>query len=94
MIVLREFSHTLAQTRQTIRKVRGKRAGFSPKNIPFTPIAKRILAQAFNESRQQGSRYVNPEHIFLALIGDSNTAAAIILNQQKINIDQLRIILI
>ncbi|ACK64132.1 ATPase AAA-2 domain protein [Rippkaea orientalis PCC 8801] len=93
-MVLEEFGLTLAQTRYTIDQIRGKGGGFSPANIPFTPIVKRILEQAFNNSRQEGDRYVNPEHILLALISDSNTVAAKVLNLQGVEPSQLRISLL
>ncbi len=92
--VLQEFGLTLAQTRRNVEKIRGKGAGFSPSNIPFTPIVKGILEKAFHNSRQQGDRYVNPEHILLALIADPNTVATKILKQQDIDLENIRITLI
>ncbi|HAC62961.1 MAG TPA: chaperone protein ClpB [Cyanothece sp. UBA12306] len=93
-IVLQEFGLNLVQTRYTIQQIRGKGGGFSPANIPFTPIVKRILEQAFNNARQEGDRYVSPESLLLALISESDTVAVKIINLQGIDLSRLRISLI
>ena len=50
--LLADLGVNLEQTRELAIEVIGKGSGFIPANIPFTPKAKRILEQAFNEARQ------------------------------------------
>ncbi len=80
----------LEQTRQLAIEVVGKGSGFIPANIPFTPKAKRILEQAFNEARQLKSNFISPEHILLAIIKQSDNMAVKLLIKQDVNLRQLR----
>ncbi|MGB5711399.1 MAG: ATP-dependent Clp protease ATP-binding subunit [Waterburya sp.] len=80
----------LEQTRQLAIEVVGKGSGFIPANIPFTPKAKRILEQAFNEARQLKSNFISPEHILLAIIKQSDNMAVKLLIKQDVNLRKLR----
>ncbi|MEO1006195.1 MAG: ATP-dependent Clp protease ATP-binding subunit, partial [Cyanobacteria bacterium J06638_38] len=71
-------------------EVIGKGSGFIPANIPFTPKAKRILEQAFNEARQLKSNSISPEHILLAIIKQTDNMAVKLLAKQNVNLKQLR----
>ncbi|MDJ0634754.1 MAG: ATP-dependent Clp protease ATP-binding subunit [Xenococcaceae cyanobacterium MO_188.B29] len=89
--ILTDFQVTINNTRQLAEKIAGRGAGFSPANIPFTPKVKNIFEQAFQEARQLGTRYINPEHILLAIAKNANTLAAKILVQQNVDLEKLRI---
>ncbi len=80
----------LERTRELAIEVVGKGSGFIPANIPFTPKAKRILEQAFNEARQLKSNFISPEHILLAIIKQSDNMAVKLLTKQNVNLRQLR----
>jgi ATP-dependent Clp protease ATP-binding subunit ClpC len=80
----------LAQTRNLAIEIVGKGSGFIPANIPFTPKAKRILEQAFNEARQLKSNFISPEHILLAMIKQTDNMAVKLLTKQNVNLRQLR----
>ncbi len=80
----------LERTRELAIEFVGKGSGFIPANIPFTPKAKRILEQAFNEARQLKSNFISPEHILLAIIKQSDNMAVKLLTKQDINLRQLR----
>jgi len=80
----------LKRTRELAIEFVGKGSGFIPANIPFTPKAKRILEQAFNEARQLKSNFISPEHILLAIIKQSDNMAVKLLIKQNINLRQLR----
>ncbi|MGF1538961.1 MAG: ATP-dependent Clp protease ATP-binding subunit [Pleurocapsa sp.] len=82
------------RTRQLAINIVGKGSGFIPANIPFTPKAKRLLEKAFAEARQLNNDYIAPEHILLAISKQSDTLAARLLEQQNIDLKQLRIDLI
>jgi len=80
----------LEQTRNLAIEIVGKGSGFIPANIPFTPKAKRILEQAFNEARQLKSNFISPEHILLAMIKQTDNMAVKLLTKQNVNLRQLR----
>ena len=91
--VLQDMGLNLTATRQTIQKLRGKGAGFSPANLPFTPTVKQILEKAFEKARQDNS-YVTPEYILMVLLSDPNTVAVKVLLYQGIDIKELRTTLV
>ena len=88
--LLGNFGIELDRTRDLAIDVVGKGSGFIPANIPFTPKAKRILEQAFNEARQLKSNFISPEHILLAIIKQSDNMAVKLLSKQNVDLKQLR----
>ncbi|PSB07955.1 chaperone protein ClpB [Pleurocapsa sp. CCALA 161] len=88
--LLANLNINLDQTRNLAIEIVGKGSGFIPANIPFTPKAKRILEQAFNEARQLKSNFISPEHILLAMIKQTDNMAVKLLTKQNVNLRQLR----
>ncbi len=88
--LLGTFGVELDKTRDIALETVGKGSGFIPANIPFTPKAKRILEQAFNEARQLKSNFISPEHILLAIVKQADNMAARLLTEQNIDLRQLR----
>ena len=88
--LLANLGVNLAKTRDLAIEVVGKGSGFIPANIPFTPKAKRILEQAFNEARQLKSNFISPEHILLAIIKQADNMAVKLLTKQGVDLRQLR----
>ena len=88
--LLADLGVNLERTRELAIEVIGKGSGFIPANIPFTPKAKRILEQAFNEARQLKSNFISPEHILLAIIKQSDNMAVKLLTKQNVDLRQLR----
>ena len=88
--LLANLNVELDRTRELAIEVVGKGSGFIPANIPFTPKAKRILEQAFNEARQLKSNFISPEHILLAMIKQTDNMAVKLLTKQNVNLRQLR----
>ena len=87
--LLADLNVNLDHTRDLAIEVVGKGSGFIPANIPFTPKAKRILEQAFNEARQLKSNFISPEHILLAMIKQTDNMAVKLLTKQNVNLRQL-----
>ena len=88
--ILANFGIELDKTRNVALEIVGKGSGFIPSNIPFTPKAKRILEQAFNEARQLKSNFISPEHILLAIVKNPDNMASRLLTEQNIDLRQLR----
>ena len=89
-MVLKELGVTLKETRIVIENITGMGPGSRLANIPFTPKVKGIFEQAFQEARQLGDNFINPEHLLLAIIKDSENLGAKVLNQLGIDLLQLR----
>ena len=88
--LLSNLGINLDKTRELAIEYVGKGSGFIPANIPFTPKAKKVLEQAFNEARQLKSNFISPEHILLAIVKQTDNMAAKLLTNQDVDIRQLR----
>jgi ATP-dependent Clp protease ATP-binding subunit ClpC len=66
---------------------KGSRTDVAPS---LSPDAKAALLAAYEESRELGSSYVGPEHVLLALAGDTETAAGDVLERFGVSHTKLR----
>ncbi|HBB30279.1 MAG TPA: ATP-dependent Clp protease ATP-binding subunit ClpC [Cyanobacteria bacterium UBA8803] len=89
-IVLKELGVTLELTRESVKKIIGRGSGAVTTNIPFTPKAKRIFEQAFQEARQLGHNHIGPEHLLLALIQDKESVAGKVLQNLGVDLAAIR----
>ena len=55
------------------------------KRIDMTPRAKKLLQNALEESRKRGKNYVAMEHIWMALLSESDSVAAMILKNAGVD---------
>lgn len=88
--VLAEQGVTLDAARVEVEKIIGRGSGFVPAEIPFTPKAKRVFEQAFQESRQFDQRYIAPEHLLLSLIREEESVAVRVLENLGVDLADLR----
>lgn len=93
-LILKDLKVTLHESRRLIEGMTGRGTGYSPVNIPFTPKAKKIFEQAFQEARQLGEKAIAPEHLLLAITSDPESLAAKILIMQGVDLIKLRGLLI
>lgn len=93
-LILKELKVTLHESRRVIEGMTGRGTGYSPVNIPFTPKAKKIFEQAFQEARQLGEQAIAPEHLLLAITTDPESLAAKVLIMQGVDLMGLRSLLI
>jgi len=91
---LRKIKITLKRTRKEIEQYIGRGTGFVASEIPFTPRAKRVLEMAVHESKDLNQNFVGTEHILLALIGESDGVAMRTLDKLRVNIPNLRNIIL
>jgi len=89
-LILKDLKVTLHESRRVIEGMTGRGTGYSPVNIPFTPKAKKIFEQAFQEARQLGEQAIAPEHLLLAITADPESLAAKILIMQGVDLIKLR----
>ncbi|MDB9313026.1 ATP-dependent Clp protease ATP-binding subunit [Spirulina sp. CS-785/01] len=88
--VLRDMGANLKEARKTVDDLIGRGPGYAPANIPFTPKAKQVFEQAFDEARQLGHTYIGTEHILLAIVREKDSVAAKVLQRLDIDADQVR----
>ncbi len=93
-LILKDLKVTLHESRRLIEGMTGRGTGYSPVNIPFTPKAKKMFEQAFQEARQLGENAIAPEHLLLAITSDPESLAAKILIMQGVDLIKLRGLLI
>ena len=66
--------------------ISGKACSTMPDNVPFTPQVKKVLGYAWEEARQLGHSSVSIEHLFLALLRETDSVAAKILNNHDVSL--------
>ncbi|GLH96130.1 Clp protease [Phytohabitans aurantiacus] len=64
--------------------------GGSPRHIPFSPRAKKVLELSLREALHLKHSYIGTEHILLGLIREGNGLAAKVLTDAGLNLDDLR----
>ncbi|MDD5699007.1 MAG: ATP-dependent Clp protease ATP-binding subunit [Victivallaceae bacterium] len=89
--VLKSMNLNLDQLRLEVEKLCGvggptKQAGL----IPFTPRLKRVLILAAKEAKDMNYNFIGTEHLLLALMREGESAAAKILANMKIDINEVR----
>jgi ATP-dependent Clp protease ATP-binding subunit ClpC len=56
----------------------------------LSPDTKRALIAAFEEARGVGARHIGPDHVFLALTRDADSAAGAVLGRARVTHDRVR----
>lgn len=88
--VLRDMGVTLKAARTAVDRYIGRGPGYAPPNLPFTPKAKKVFEQSFDEARQLGHTYIGTEHLLLALASEKESVAIKVLQQLGVDRDALR----
>ena len=88
--VLTDLGVTLKDARVEVEKIIGRGSRFVPAEIPFTPKAKHVFEQSFEEARQLGHNYIGPEHLLLGLIQDGKGVAAKVLENLGVDTSKVR----
>ena len=58
--------------------------------LPYTAESKAVMEHAFEEAQNSGSRLVEPAHVLLGLVRESETIAGAVLLDFGINADEIR----
>ncbi|MBD0363465.1 MAG: ATP-dependent Clp protease ATP-binding subunit, partial [Coleofasciculus sp. C3-bin4] len=88
--VLTDFGITLEKARTEVEKIIGRFSRSVPAELPFTPKAKRIFEQSFQEARQLGHNYIGTEHLLLAITQDKEGVAAKVMQNLDIDLSNVR----
>ncbi|MBV9387883.1 MAG: ATP-dependent Clp protease ATP-binding subunit [Chroococcidiopsidaceae cyanobacterium CP_BM_ER_R8_30] len=88
--VLNEQGVTLQDARREVEKIVGRASRFVPAELPFTPKAKSVFEQAFEEARKLGHNYIGPEHLLLGLLHEGEGVAKKVLDNLGVDTEKLR----
>nr|YP_011005619.1 ATP-dependent Clp protease ATP-binding subunit clpA-like protein [Cutleria multifida]WAM62623.1 ATP-dependent Clp protease ATP-binding subunit clpA-like protein [Cutleria multifida] len=87
---VREYGITMRKVRIEVERLIGKGTGFVAIEIPFTPRAKKILEMSIKQSKELNHSYINTEHIFLALLNDTDGICCKVLQNLGANIPRIK----
>lgn len=88
--LLKDAGCNIKDVRREVEIVIGRGAGFVAVEIPFTPRAKKLLEEAWNEARNLSVNYIGTEHLLLGLLKSTDSVALRVLNALGANLDDLR----
>jgi len=90
--VLRSMGVDLDELSSSIEKAISSTGGMMTigQMLPFTPRAKKVLEIAANEARSMSHKYIGTEHLLLALMKDTESAAANALAAAGLDYDKVR----
>lgn len=88
---VREADLDLEKTRHEIEKIveTGPDVRTSGQ-LPFTPVAKKVLELSMGESSNLSHNYIGTEHLLLGLIKEKNGIAAQVLKNLGVKLDAVR----
>nr|YP_009326971.1 ATP-dependent clp protease ATP-binding subunit [Pleurocladia lacustris]ANS57516.1 ATP-dependent clp protease ATP-binding subunit [Pleurocladia lacustris] len=87
---VREYDINIRKVRIEVERLIGKGTGFVAIEIPFTPRAKKILEMSIKQSKDLNHSYINTEHIFLALLNDTDGICSKVLQNLGANIPRIK----
>lgn len=58
--------------------------------LPFSSAVKRILKDAWDSSKTSGSNYVNPEHLFLAMLKETGSDITALLEEFDVDVNRIK----
>ena len=87
--VLTDLGITLEKARKQVENIIGRGSGALQAELPFTPKAKRIFEQSFQEARQLGHNYIDTEHLLLAITHDKEGVAAKVM--ENLDVDPAKV---
>ncbi|MGB5960643.1 MAG: ATP-dependent Clp protease ATP-binding subunit [Coleofasciculaceae cyanobacterium] len=90
-IVLDDLGIKLEGVRTEVENLIGRGNRLVPTELPFTPKAKRIFEQSYQEARQLGHNYIGTEHLLLAITQDKEGVAAKVMDNLGVELAKVRI---
>ncbi len=91
-VVLKKMGLELKEIRDEIEKKveRGPHPIPSGQQLPYTPLAKRVLELSLEEARDLGHHYVGTEHLLLGLLREHDSTAAQALITLGLKLEEVR----
>ena len=89
--VMKNMGLNLEKLRMEVEKVSGSGGTTQIQGeLPYTPRLKKVLALAAKEAKAMNYNYIGTEHLLLGLLSEGESAAAKILRNLNINIDEVK----
>ncbi len=83
--VLGAFGLTLPVGRSAVTAAVGASEHTSPRHIPFTPRAKRVLEKSLHAAQRLHHTFIGPGHLLLGLLGEDEGVAADLLTRHGVD---------
>ena len=87
---LESLGISLDAVRQQVEEIIGQGRRTPPRDIPYTPRAKKVLELSLREALQLGHNYIGTEHILLGLIREGDGVAAHVLVELGGDLNRVR----
>jgi hypothetical protein len=88
--VLKSFGITLERARREVVRLVGEGQAAGPRQIPFTPAAKRVLELALREAKSPGDEPIYTEHLLLGLAREDAGVATRIMDDFDADAEKIR----
>jgi hypothetical protein len=88
--VLKSFGITLERARREVVRLVGEGQAAGPRQIPFTPAAKRVLELALREAKSPGDESIYTEHLLLGLAREDAGVATRIMDDFDADAEKIR----
>src|SRR5690242_3964485 len=88
--VLDTLDITVEEVRELVDRIVGQGDEVTTGQIPFTPLAKKVLELALREALSLGHNYIGTEHILLGLVRENEGVAARILLDFDADAEKIR----
>jgi len=93
-LILSKFcasSDLLGDARAEVERILGRGTDQVIIDIPFTHDAKQLLQGSRDQATKYGHNYIDEEHLFLALLEQSDTVALRVLTNMSLSVDELKL---
>ncbi|WP_077598490.1 ATP-dependent Clp protease ATP-binding subunit [Olsenella urininfantis] len=88
---LAKLDVTYEETLLTVKEISADDSDLqSGGHIPFTPLAKRVLEDAYRETMARGQTYIATEHLLLGIVTESDDKAMVALSRMGVSADAVR----
>lgn len=78
------------QIRAAIERRMKQGPGYEGQDMELTPAAKRVIDEAYAESRRLEHKYIGTEHLLLGVLAEATSLAAQALAQSGVTLDETR----
>jgi len=87
---LKSMGVTLARAREEVENIIGRGSDRMEIEIPFTPNAKKLLEQSWEESKTLSGKFIDSEHLLLAITTLGEGVAVQVLTKLRVDLAVLR----
>jgi len=87
--VMQKVGVTTKDARKTVESLLGRGDGLVSNEVPFTPAAKRYLADCAKEAKELNMDVIDPAHILLSILREKDGNVAKVLEKMKVEVEAM-----